>query len=76
MYLIPNAIATSAAIVAAEAIKDLLNAVFGSSPFSPKYSMNGKLVMGHISMAVLRMFHPTVELSLFILNFLRAPFIF
>lgn len=76
MYLIPNAIATSAAIVAAEAIKDLLNAVFRSSPLSPKYSMNGKLVMGHISMAVLRMFHPNVELSLFILNFLRAPFIF
>jgi len=46
MYLIPNAIVTSATIVAAEAIKDLLNAVFGSSPFSPKYSMNGKTSYG------------------------------
>jgi hypothetical protein len=52
--LIPNAIATNAAIVAAEAIKDLLNAVLGSSPFSPKYSINGKLIMGHSTKAILR----------------------
>jgi hypothetical protein len=52
--LIQNAIPTIAAIVAAEAIKDLLNAVLGSSPFSPKYSINGKLIMGHSTKAILR----------------------
>jgi hypothetical protein len=74
-YLRPNAIATNAAIVAAEAIKDLPNAVLGSSPFSPKYSINGKLIIGHNTMAILRIFHPIVKLSLFILNFPHAPFI-
>ena len=74
MYLIPNAIATIATIVAAEAIKDLLNAVFGSSPFNPKYSIKGKLIMGQISMAKVRPFHAAVRLSWFIRNFLYAPF--
>jgi hypothetical protein len=74
MYLIPTATAIITAIVAAEAIKDLLNAVFGSSPFSPKYSINGKLIMGQISMAVVRPLLAAVKLSWFILNFLYAPF--
>lgn len=74
-YLIPNDIAIIAAIVAAEAIKDLLNAVLGSSPFSPKYSINGKLIMGHNTMAILRIFQPIVKLSLFILNFPNTPVI-
>lgn len=74
-YLIPNDIATIAAMVAAEAIKDLLNAVLGSSPFSPKYSMNGKLIMGHNIMAILRMLQSIVKPSLFILNFPHTPII-
>lgn len=65
--------ATIAAIVAAEAIKDLLNAVLGSSPFSPKYSINGKLIIGHNTMAILRIFHPIFKLSLLILNFPYTP---
>jgi hypothetical protein len=60
--------------VAAEAIKDLLNAIFGSSPFSPKYSMNGKLIMDQIIMVDLRMFHRMDKFSLFTFNFLHAPF--
>ena len=71
----PNAIASIAAIVAAEAIKDLLNDVLGSSPLSPKYSINGKLIMGHNTMAILRIFHSIAKLSLFILNFPHAPVI-
>lgn len=74
-YLMPVAITAIAAIVAAEAIKDLLNAVLGSSPFSPKYNINGKLIMGHNTIAILRIFHPIVKLSLFILNFPDAPVI-
>lgn len=71
----PNAMAAIAAIVAAEAIKDLLNAVLGSSPFSPKYNKNGKLIMGHNTIAILRIFHPIAKLYLFTLNFPDAPFI-
>lgn len=65
--------ANIAAIVTAEAIKDLLNAVPGLSPFSPKYIKNGKLIMGHSTMAILIIFQPIVKLSLFILNFLHTP---
>jgi hypothetical protein len=74
-YLIPNVITAIVAIIAAEAIKDLPNAVLGSSPFSPKYSINGKLIMGHNIMAILRMFHPVVKLSLFTLKLPQAPVI-
>ena len=63
----------SAAIVAAEAIRDLLNAVFGSSPFSPKYSINGKLSIGQSTMAIFNMFQPVVKVSLLRLNFPYTP---
>lgn len=76
MYLIPKAIVSIAVIVAADAIKDLLNAVLGSSPFSPKYSTNGRLIMGHNNMAILRTFHPIAIVSLFILKFPNTPVIF
>jgi hypothetical protein len=61
--------------VAAEAINDLLNAVLGSSPLSPKYSINGKLIIGHNTIAILRIFHPIVKRSLFILNLSHSPVI-
>jgi hypothetical protein len=64
-----------AAIVVAEAIKDLLNAVLGSSPFSPKYSTNGKLSMGHSIRAIFIILQPIVKLSLFILNFPYTPIV-
>jgi hypothetical protein len=74
-YRIPNAITIIAAIVTAEAIKDLLNAVFGSSPCNPKYSMKGKLLMGHTSIDNLRISH-IIKLSLLKFNFLSAPSMF